>query len=94
MLLNPLMHDEAPRSAPDIAARSMELGFSTTFLREMRNLDRHHSSNVVVVTSKDYAQDRSIAKQLGALDYLVKPLRSQEIREIICKYTDTQPKDG
>ncbi len=36
VLLNPLMHDEAPRSAPDIAARSMELGFSTTFLREMR----------------------------------------------------------
>lgn len=36
VLLNPLVHDEAPRSAAEIAARSMELGFSTTFLREMR----------------------------------------------------------
>ena len=36
VLLNPLQLDEAPRSAEDISARSMELGFSTTFLREMR----------------------------------------------------------
>ncbi len=36
VLLNPLQHEEAPRSAADIATRSMELGFSTTFLREMR----------------------------------------------------------
>ncbi|HRG71559.1 MAG TPA: patatin-like phospholipase family protein, partial [Thauera aminoaromatica] len=36
VLLNPLQHEQAPRSAEDIAARSMELGFSTTFLREMR----------------------------------------------------------
>ncbi|MDD3325701.1 MAG: patatin-like phospholipase family protein [Zoogloea sp.] len=38
VLLNPLRHPEAPRSADDIAHRSMELGFSTTFLREMRTL--------------------------------------------------------
>jgi len=36
VLLNPLVREEAPRSAEEIAARSMELGFSTTFLREMR----------------------------------------------------------
>ncbi|CAM5317425.1 patatin [Thauera sp. 28] len=36
VLLNPLRREAAPRSADDIAARSMELGFSTTFLREMR----------------------------------------------------------
>ena len=36
VLLNPLQLDEAPRSAEDISARSIELGFSTTFLREMR----------------------------------------------------------
>ena len=38
VLLNPLRHPEAPRSAEEIANRSMELGFSTTFLREMRTL--------------------------------------------------------
>lgn len=36
VLLNPLVRPESPRSAEDIAARTMELGFSTTFLREMR----------------------------------------------------------
>lgn len=36
ILLNPLVRPTAPRSAEDIAARSVELGFSTTFLREMR----------------------------------------------------------
>ncbi|MCK6410145.1 MAG: patatin-like phospholipase family protein [Thauera sp.] len=36
VLLNPLQHQQAPRSAEEIATRSMELGFSTTFLREMR----------------------------------------------------------
>lgn len=36
ILLNPLLRPEAPRSAEEIAARSVELGFSTTFLREMR----------------------------------------------------------
>ncbi len=36
VLLNPLQREDAPRSAEDISARSMELGFSTTFLREMR----------------------------------------------------------
>ena len=36
VLLNPLSRPEAPHTAEEIAARSMELGFSTTFLREMR----------------------------------------------------------
>ena len=61
-----------------------------TFLRELRGINRHASTNVVVVTSKDYAQDRVLARELGALDYLVKPLRSQEIRDVICKHTDTR----
>ena len=61
-----------------------------TVLKELRGIDGHADTDVVIVTSKDYAQDRVMAKQLGALEYLVKPLRSQEIREIICKYTDAQ----
>ncbi|MEM7403650.1 MAG: response regulator [Pseudomonadota bacterium] len=61
-----------------------------SFLRDLRALERHEQTNVVIVTSKDYAQDRIVAKELGSLDYMVKPLRSQEIREIICKYTDVQ----
>ena len=61
-----------------------------TVLKELRGIEGHAETAVVIVTSKNYAQDRNIAKQLGVLDYLVKPLRSQEIREIIRQYTDAQ----
>ena len=63
------------------------------WLREMRSLSGHENTPVVVVTSKDYAQDRILAKELGALDYLVKPLKSQEIRELICRHGNIQPLD-
>ena len=62
-----------------------------TLLKKLRGMERHQNTVVVMVTSKDYHQDRHIARGLGVREYLVKPLRSQEIREIICKYTDAQP---
>lgn len=62
-----------------------------TLLKKLRGMRRHQNTVVVMVTSKDYHQDRHIARGLGVREYLVKPLRSQEIREIICKYTDAQP---
>ncbi|MEM7254311.1 MAG: response regulator [Pseudomonadota bacterium] len=67
----------------DIIMREMD---GLTLLKKMRGLERHRTTPTVVVTSKDYAQDRTLAKELGALDYLVKPLRSQEIRQIICDH--------
>ncbi len=65
-----------------------------TLLKKLRGMKRHQNTVVVMVTSKDYHQDRHIARGLGVREYLVKPLRSQEIREIICKYTDAQPESG
>ena len=65
-----------------------------TLLKKLRSMKRHQNTAVVMVTSKDYHQDRHIARALGVREYLVKPLRSQEIREIICKYTDAQPISG
>lgn len=62
-----------------------------TLLKKLRGMKRHQNTAVVMVTSKDYHQDRHIARGLGVREYLVKPLRSQEIREIICKYTDAEP---
>ena len=63
-------------------------------LKNMRAMELHQNTVVVMVTSKDYAQDRQTALEFGARDYLVKPLRSQEIREVICKYTDARFIDG
>ncbi|MCB1740352.1 MAG: response regulator [Gammaproteobacteria bacterium] len=65
-----------------------------SLLRRMRTLPRHAQTPVIVMTSKDYAQDRTLARQLGALEYLVKPLRSQEIREVILRLIGARPSDG
>ena len=75
----------------DIIMREMD---GLTVLKKVRDMEKNQDTKIVVVTSKDYAQDRSQAKALGALDYLVKPLRSQEIREIIRTHTDAQPKEA
>lgn len=58
-----------------------------SLLRKLRALDHHADTPVVVMSTKDYDQDRQMAKKLGALEYLIKPVRSQEIREVIEKYT-------
>jgi CheY-like chemotaxis protein len=62
-----------------------------SFLRHLRGLQHQKTTPVIMVTSKDYAQDRYVARQLGALDFVIKPLRFKEIRELVCKYTDVQP---
>jgi len=61
-----------------------------SFLRRLRVLSHQKDTAVIMVTSKDYAQDRYIAKQLGALDFLIKPLRFKEIRDLVCKYVDVK----
>lgn len=65
-----------------------------TILKKVRDIERHQDTVAVMVTSKDYAQDRQVAKSLGAIEYLVKPLRSQEIRNLITRYTEAQFKPG
>ena len=59
-------------------------------LKKLNSWAHHQNTPVVVVTSKNYAQDRALAAELGAREYLVKPVRSQEIREVICKYTGAE----
>ena len=65
-----------------------------SILKKLRGWSHHKDTPTVVVTSKNYAQDRALAEELGAREYLVKPLRSQEIREIICKYTGAKPAEA
>lgn len=63
-----------------------------SLLKYLRTLTLHQNTPVIMVTSKDYAQDRQVAKQLGALDFLIKPLRLKEIRNIVCKYVEVKSK--
>lgn len=57
-----------------------------SLLRELRAGDHRPHTPVIVVTSKDYMQDRNQARGLGVIDFLAKPLRSQEIRSLIQTY--------
>ncbi len=60
-----------------------------TFLQELRKMPSHADTKVVVISSKDYAQDKMTAKELGALDFVTKPMGTRTIQEIIEKYTGT-----
>jgi DNA-binding response OmpR family regulator len=57
-----------------------------TFLQELRRMPLQAETPVIMITSKDYAQDRMVAKTLGAVEFVVKPMRIQTIRELILKF--------
>jgi len=60
-------------------------------LRHIRTFSHQQNTLVIMVTSKDYQQDRIVAKQLGAIDFLIKPLRFKEIRDIVCEHLNVEP---
>ncbi len=57
-----------------------------TFLQELRKLPLHKDTSVIMITSKDYAQDRTVANELGALEFITKPMPMSAITDIILKY--------
>ena len=57
-----------------------------TFLKELRDLPLHKDTSVVMISSKDYAQDRSVAEKLGALEFITKPMPIQVITDVIQKH--------
>ena len=60
------------------------------FLQELRKLPEHRDTSVVLVSSKDYAQDRLAAEELGVLDFISKPMPMQTIEKVIVKYTNAK----
>lgn len=58
-----------------------------TFLREINRLGGDRRPKVVVMSSKDYVQDRSVAEELGAAAFLTKPMTTQSIRELVAAHT-------
>lgn len=65
-----------------------------TFLQELRKMPGQADTPVVMITSKDYVQDRSVAKNLGAVEFVIKPMRTQTIRDLIARYTGARAKSG
>ena len=59
------------------------------YLKELRALPLHKETAVVMISSKDYAQDRTIASQLGAVEFVTKPMPIKTITDIVLKYIKT-----
>ena len=57
-----------------------------TFLEELRKMSLHSDTRVIMITSKDYTQDRTVAFELGALDFIVKPMSMRSINSIMLDY--------
>jgi len=90
-------YDSADASLGFLAARRPDLLFLNammpnkdgyTFLRELRRLELHAETPTVMISSKDYAQDRTAAKELGVLEFVAKPISKKAIRSLIAKYLD------
>ncbi len=62
-------------------------------LKRIQALEHLSETPVIVLSSKDYDQDRLMAQEMGAQEYLVKPVPAATIREIITKYTGAQARD-
>jgi len=59
-------------------------------LKRIQILETQAATPVIVLSSKDYDQDRHMAQDLGAQEYLVKPVPAATIRELITRYTGAQ----
>ena len=57
-----------------------------SFLNELRQMPRHKDTPVVILTSKDYHQDRVDSKALNAVDFLIKPMSPKDLREMVRKH--------
>ena len=60
-----------------------------TFLQELRELPLHKDTSIVMISSKDYAQDRTVASRLGAMEFLTKPMPIRVITDVVEKYINT-----
>ena len=58
-----------------------------TFLQELRRDSRHEATPTIVISSKDYAQDRIAAKELGVVEFVAKPMSTKTINDLIINHT-------
>ena len=57
-----------------------------TLLGQLRKLPLHAKTPVIMLTSNDYSQDRTVASELGVLDFIVKPMSMRTITSIMLDY--------
>ena len=90
------MFESAADAAPYLQSNRPDLLFmdiimpdkdGLTFLQELRRIPTHADTPTVVISSKDYAQDRIAAKELGVLEFVAKPMSTKTIEDLIVKFT-------
>ncbi len=59
-------------------------------LKRINELEHQADTPIIILSSKDYDQDRLLAQERGASDYLIKPVPASKIREMITRYTGAQ----
>lgn len=82
-------------NVPDLVILSILLPVKDglSLLKNMRKLPKHQQTQVIIFSSKDYAQDRMLAMELGALEFIPKPMPMEIIKNIVVKYTQANSKD-
>jgi CheY-like chemotaxis protein len=61
-----------------------EMGGWDTFVR-IRDISKLHKTPIAIYTSSDDPKDRAKAKELGAVDYIKKPLAKAEMLEKVAR---------
>ncbi len=61
-----------------------------TFLQELRRQPLHQETQTIMISSKDYAQDRATARELGVVEFVAKPMTTRHIVELIGRYTSAE----
>lgn len=64
-----------------------------SFLRTLRRSPSHTETPVVLISSKDYMQDRSIAQSLDVMEFMVKPMPMQQIRDVVARCIQGNSRD-
>lgn len=55
-------------------------------LRELRETKNNAQTSVIILSSKDYGEDKKIAYELGAVAFLPKPPSKQQIQDVLNQF--------
>ena len=61
-----------------------------TLLNDLRQLPIHKNTKTIIITTKDYMQDRVMAEELNVLDFIAKPMPMKKITDTVVKYALTE----